>query len=102
MSCLYASDYGPPDPAFDPIAYSMERGGGVRNHATEFASARNIGQFEAIERKMARGEAVVWCDQGYGWTRSTPIEVFFVLVLILAVPWLVLRRFGWAGYMRHR
>ncbi len=92
MQCLYRSDYGPPDPAFDPMA-----GGGVLlrgfdGHRAVLMRAQNLGQLEAMKRQLTRGEQIHWCDQGYGWVYQPRVDGFFDTVLILVVaPWFVWR-----------
>jgi hypothetical protein len=97
MLCLYAADYGPPDPSFDPFAVAGPLSALQQAHRAEIAAARNLGQLEAIKRKIAKGEQVVWCEQGYGWTHDAPIEGFFSVVTVLVLPYALfrlLRRFG--------
>jgi hypothetical protein len=92
MSCLYASDYGPPDPSFDPFAGNGAMLQGFEGHAKQLATAQNRGQLEAMKRKLAHGEAVAWCDQGYGWVYGrAPAELFDVLVAVVIVPWIIFR-----------
>ena len=100
MQCLYRSDYGPVDPGFDPFAQHGALLKGYEAHVYELAQARNIGQLEAMERKLARGETIQWCEQGYGWVYRPHVTAFFDFALIfLIIPWLLLRvlpRFGHA------
>ncbi len=92
MSCLYSSDYGPPDPAFDPRAVGGGLAKGFENHARELDQARNLGQFQAIERKLARGETVTWCDNGYGWVYDQKVDNFFgAIIAFVILPWLLMR-----------
>ena len=94
MLCLYTSDYGPPDPSFDPFAGNGQLLKGFEGHVYQLAAAQNLGQLEAMKRKLAHGEAVVWCDQGYGWAYAPhPAQFFEIVVAGLILPWLVLRVF---------
>ena len=94
MHCLYASDYGPPDPNFDPFAGNGKLLKGFEAHVYELAQARNLGQLEAMERKLQRGEEIHWCEQGYGWVYEPRPTQFFEIVLVAVVlPYLVLRVF---------
>jgi hypothetical protein len=96
-SCLYRSDYGPPEPGFDPLAAA--RSAACPRHFDAFAGAQNAGQFAAVKRKLDRGESVIWCDQGYSWTYAPVLDAAFVLaMLFLALPVAVLR----AGAKRGR
>jgi len=84
MTCLYASDYGPADPAFDLLA-----GGqllrGFEAHASELARAQNLGQLHAMERQLQRGQSITWCDQGYGWVESPAVDGFLAGFMLLVV-----------------
>ena len=45
-----------------------------------------------MKRKLAHGQRVQWCDQGYGWTHTPEINAFFDgILLLLILPWLLLR-----------
>ena len=92
MRCLYASDYGPADPAFDPFADHGRLLQGFESHVYELATARNFAQLQAMERQLQRGEAVAWCDQGYGWVYQQPVNDFFIVAMIVVVlPYAALR-----------
>lgn len=67
MSCLFASDYGPPQPGFDPPAQDGALIRGFEAHRAALKTAQNLGQLQAMERKLAHGDSVTWCDNGYGW-----------------------------------
>jgi hypothetical protein len=92
MYCLYASDYGPADPAFDPFVDNGRLLQGFESHVYELATARNFAQLQAMERQLQRGEAIGWCDQGYGWVYQQPVNDFFIVALIAVVlPYLAFR-----------
>ena len=92
MSCLYASDYGPPNPSFDPFADNGALLQGFEGHVYQLATAQNLGQLEAMKRKLAHGEKVTWCEQGYGWVHDgAPTAFFDVVVPLLILPWLLFR-----------
>jgi hypothetical protein len=99
MRCLYRSDYGPPDPKF---ADSILPDGLTRSDVAVLATAQNIGQFEAMRRKLAKGEAVVWCDQGYGWVHEPMIEGFFAIGAALVGPLAFFRLARRLGLLRAR
>ena len=60
MVCLFHGDYGPADPAFN-----LGSGSTWVVDANSLTGARNLGEAEAIQRHLLRGEPVSWCDQGY-------------------------------------
>jgi hypothetical protein len=92
MSCLYASDYGPPLPGFDPLAQDGVLVKGFETHRDALKTAQNLGQLQAMERKFAKGESVTWCDNGYGWVYDQKVGDFFgAIVAFVILPWLVLR-----------
>jgi len=85
VTCLYASDYGPVDPAFDPMVGGGQLLRGFESHASELARARNLGQLHAMERQLQRGQSITWCDPGYGWVESPAIEGFLAGFMLLVV-----------------
>jgi hypothetical protein len=92
MSCLFASDYGPPTPGFDPLSGNGRLIAGFAAHRTQLAAAQNLGQLQAMERKFARGETVTWCDNGYGWAYDQKVGDFFgAIIAFVILPWLVMR-----------
>ena len=91
-SCLYASDYGAPDPGFDPLAGGGARIRGFEAHKAELAQARNPGELEAMKRQIGRGEEIVWCDQGYGWVYDRHLDYLFeVLAVGVILPYVAMR-----------
>ena len=92
MTCLYASDYGPADPAFDPLAGGGRLLRGFEPQRSELARAQNLGQLQAMERQLQRGESVAWCDQGYAWAEGPAVEGFLVgFSLLVVLPYAVKR-----------
>jgi hypothetical protein len=92
MSCLYSTDYGPPDPGFDASADGGRLMQGFETHAGVLARAQNLGQLQAMERKLAKGEKVAWCDNGYGWVYDQKVGDFFgAIIAFVILPWLLLR-----------
>jgi hypothetical protein len=91
MTCLYASDYGPAEPGFDPLGDGGMLIKGFETAAPSLAGARNLGQLQAMERVLARGDTVRWCDQGYGWAEGMQFHALFAAVLIVAMPYLAWR-----------
>jgi hypothetical protein len=84
--CLYASDYGPPDPGFDPDAGSGVLLRGFEAHAGALSRAQNLGQLEGMKRMIDRGKPIVWCDQGYSWVYDARIELGMVLLVAILLP----------------
>jgi 4-amino-4-deoxy-L-arabinose transferase-like glycosyltransferase len=101
MVCLFHGDYGPPDPAFD---FGSASPFGVRGwvaDASKFSEACNIGEAEAIQRNLLRGEPVSWCDQGYAWVGQDAVGWFYIAAFLLVVlPYLVARTRAWAKASR--
>jgi hypothetical protein len=97
MVCLFHGDYGPPDPAFAGVALSnAEHGWNVKPRLLK--EARNIGEAEAIERHVLRGESVSWCRSGYGWVEQDAITWFYVAALVLVVlPYMAVKLKAWAS-----
>lgn len=96
VSCLYASDYGPPDPGFNPAADGGRLLKGFEAQFGQLSRATNLAQLEAMERKIQRGENITWCDQGYGWVYGRPVEALFgVIVIAVIVPYAAVRARSW-------
>ena len=92
MSCLFASDYGPPQPGFDPLQDNQSLIKGFESHRSQLAGAQNVGQLQAMERKFVKGESVTWCDDGYTWVYDQKIGDFFgAIIAFVILPWLVMR-----------
>jgi hypothetical protein len=92
MSCLFASDYGPPQLGFNPLAQDGALIAGFEAHRPELSAAQNLGQLQAMERKFAKGETVAWCDNGYGWVYDHKVGDFFgAIIAFVILPWLVMR-----------
>jgi 4-amino-4-deoxy-L-arabinose transferase-like glycosyltransferase len=92
MVCLFHSDYGTADPEFNIGAASHLGVHGWVVNATLLKSARNIGEAEAIERHLMRGETVSWCDQGYAWAEQDAVSWFYLAALLLVVlPYLIFK-----------
>ena len=77
MVCLFHGDYGPANPGFS-IAGESVAARGWRVDASQLAQARNLGEAEAIQRHILKGEAVLWCHQGYSWVDQPAIGWFYV------------------------
>ena len=85
MVCLFHGDYGPADPAFNAEAVPQL---GARSWAVDASllkEARNIGEAEAIERHLIRGESVSWCAQGYAWVEQDALDWFYAAALLFIV-----------------
>jgi len=93
MRCLYHGDYGPPDPGFEPAALLR----GFEPHRAELMHAQNAGELAAMERQVARGERIIWCDQGYGWVASARIDFTLeALGAMVLLAYLLMRVLPWA------
>lgn len=97
MVCLLHGDYGPSDPAFTVFALSgTQHGWHVEPRLLR--EARNIGEAEAIERHLLRGESVSWCRQGHAWVEQDAITWFYIAILVLVVlPYLAVKLKAWAS-----
>jgi hypothetical protein len=85
MVCLYHGDYGPADPAFDAGSGSPF---GVRGWSVDAflpKDAHNIGEAEAIQRHLLRGEQVSRCDQGYAWAEQDAVGWLYIAAFLLVV-----------------
>ena len=92
MVCLYHDDYGPADPGFSLSALSQAGVPGWVVDATLLKDARNIGEAEAIQRHVTRGEAVSWCDQGYSWAEQGAVGWFYLAALLFVVlPYVIFK-----------
>jgi len=92
MTCLYASDYGPAEPTFDPLAGGGRLLRGFESHQSELAKAQNPGQLQAMERQLLRGGSIAWCDQGYAWAEGPAVEGFLVgFTMLVVLPYAVKR-----------
>lgn len=92
MVCLYHGDYGPADPAFSLSAPLQPGVLGWGIDARLLKDARNIGEAEAIQRHVTRGESVSWCDQGYSWAEQDAVSWFYLAVFLFVVlPYLTLK-----------
>ena len=92
MVCLFHGDYGPADPAFDPGSGST-----WVVDANSLKDARNLGEAEAIQRHLLRGEPVSWCDQGYTWVDQDAVGWFYLAAFLFVIlPYLIMRAKAWA------
>ena len=64
-------------PTFKPGPAPTAGGRGWIIDASLFKEARNIGEAEAIERHLTRGETVTWCDPGYAWVEQDAVHWFY-------------------------
>ena len=92
MVCLFHGDYGPPDPGFN-----LGFGSTWVVGANSLKEARNLGEAEAIQRHLLRGEPVSWCDQGYAWVdQDAVVWFYFAAFLFVILPYLIMRARAWA------
>ena len=97
MVCLFHGDYGPADPAFIIDAGPASGGHGWAIDASLLKNARNIGEAEAIQRHVVRGDPISWCDQGYAWVDQDAIGWRYVAAfLLVVVPYLTMKVKRWA------
>jgi hypothetical protein len=85
VSCLYKADYGPAEPGFDALAGGGRLIKGFTSHAAVLAQARNLAQLEAMERKLQRGEKIMWCDDGYGWVEGRSVDALFAVIAVAVI-----------------
>jgi hypothetical protein len=91
MVCLFHGDYGPPDPAFTVSGASAAVHGWAVD-ASLLTEARNIGEAQAIQRYVLKGEAVSWCHQGYSWVDQDAIGWAYIAAFVFVVlPYLVMK-----------
>jgi 4-amino-4-deoxy-L-arabinose transferase-like glycosyltransferase len=87
MVCLFHGDYGPADPAFNLGSAST-----WVVDANSLKDARNLGEAEAIQRHLLRGEPVSWCDQGYAWVDQDAVGwLYLAAFLFVILPYLIMR-----------
>ena len=92
MVCLFHGDYGPADPTFD-------LGSGLTwvVDANSLKEARNLGEGEAIQRHLLRGEPVSWCGQGYAWVDQDAVVWFYLAAFLFVIlPYLIMSAKGFA------
>jgi hypothetical protein len=85
MVCLFHGDYGPLDPAF---AVSTAAGAAVHGWTVDprlLKDAHNIGEAEAIQRHVLKGEVVSWCHQGSAWVDQDAIGWFYLAAFVFVV-----------------
>jgi hypothetical protein len=91
MVCLFHGDYGPPDPPFN-----LGSGSTWVVDVSSLREARNLGEAEAIQRHLLRGEPVSWCDQGYTWVDQHAVAWFYAAVFLFVVlPYVIIRAKAW-------
>jgi len=58
--------------------------------------ARNIGEAEATQRHLLRGEQVSWCDQGYAWAEQDAVGWFYIAAFLFVVlPYVIMKIRAW-------
>jgi hypothetical protein len=98
MVCLFHGDYGPVDPAFKLDLGSRVSGRGWSVDASLLKDARNVGEAEAIQRHLLRGEQVSWCDQGYAWAEQDVVGWFYIAAfLFIVLPYVIMKIRAWRG-----
>jgi hypothetical protein len=85
MVCLFHGDYGPPDPAFTVFAAAGAAVHGWTVDPHLLKDAHNIGEAEAIQRHVLKGEPVSWCHQGYAWVDQDAIGWFYLAAFVFVV-----------------
>ena len=80
-------------------------GSGVRSRfrvdwvvdANSLTGARNLGEAEAIQRHLLRGEPVSWCNQGYAWVDQDAVGwLYLAAFLFVILPYVILKARTWA------
>jgi hypothetical protein len=80
------------DPAFKLAGAPMAGARGWIIDVSWLKEARNIGEAEAIERHLIRGETVTWCNQGYSWVEQDAVHWFYAAAFVFVVlPYLIVR-----------
>jgi hypothetical protein len=67
-------------------------------YSAQVTAAPNSGQLQPVQQQIAREHAIAFSQSDYDWTMAAPVQIFFVLVAVLAVPcfiWRLLMRLGW-------
>jgi hypothetical protein len=88
-------DCGPPHAELEPLTSGIDL---TTAYAAQLTAAPNGGQFQAIQQQIAREHSIALSQSDYDWTLAAPVQIFFVLVAVLAVPcfiWRMLMRLGW-------
>src|SRR5882724_11761737 len=86
MVCLFHGDYGPADPAFN-----LGSGSTWVVDANSLTGARNLGEAEAIQRHLLRGE------QGYARVDQDAVVLFYVAAFLFVIlPYLIIKARAWA------
>ena len=85
MVCLFHDDYGPADSAFNTEAVPQLAARGWAVDASLLKEARNIGEAEAVERHLIRGESVSWCEQGYARVEQDTLDWFYAAALLFVL-----------------
>jgi len=89
MVCLFHGDYGPADPGF-AVSGATKHGWTVDENSLK--EARNIGEAEAIQRHVLRGETISWCHQGYAWVNQDAIGWFYgAAFMFVVLPYLIMK-----------
>ena len=88
-------DCGPPHAELEPLTSGIDL---TTAYAAQLTAAPNGGQFQSIQQQIAREHSIALSQSEYDWTLAAPVQIFFVLVAVLAVPcfiWRLLMRLGW-------
>jgi hypothetical protein len=88
-------DCGPPHADLAPLTSGIDLS---TTYSVQVTAAPNSGQLQAVQTQIAREHAIAFSQSDYDWTMAAPVQVFFVLVAVLAVPcfiWRLLMRLGW-------
>jgi hypothetical protein len=92
MSYFYSMSYDPPDPTFGLSAHGGQLVKSLETRVAELSRPQNLGQPQAMETKLAKGEQVTGYDGDYGWVYDQKVGDFFgAIIAFVILPWLVLR-----------
>jgi hypothetical protein len=102
MLYLDRQDCGLPHAELEPLTSGTDL---TTTYAGQLIAAPNGGQFQAVQQQIAREHSIALSQSEYDWTPTASVQIFLVLVAVLAVPcfiWRLLMRLGSAPPGRAR
>lgn len=91
-------DHGLPHADLDPLMIGTDFTTDTTPYAAQVTAGPSGGQLQGGQQPIAREHSMAWPEPGYDWTVAAPIQIFFVVVTVLAVPcfiWRLAIRLGW-------